>query len=226
MSNKLLIKAQALMLTLVPVFAFATAQADDVRQSNNQYGVSFQPPPGWRPDPVAQYVGQQRKDGTAPMLTLVTEDRLRELSEGGIDGLTKEVRDEIASEGIESAQITDRQKQNVAGRAALLIDATYKIGDVQLKQRRVYVPVGEQNRTYLFIFVDTAQYFDQSVAAANAAINSFSLGEQTSGAGARPATDSGERKLPLALLIALGILALALVAGAGYLLLQRRASAH
>jgi hypothetical protein len=159
------------------------------------------------------------------MLSLLTEERVLDISDNGVEALAREVREEISREGMEDVQVADRRKRTISGRDALQLDATYKVGDTGMRLRRVYIPVREQNRTYMFMLVDTAQQFEQSAAAADAAINSFAIAGQPAG-DARTTAEPGRRTIPVLLLALLGIAALALVLGAGYLLLQRRASAH
>lgn len=225
MKNNLSVRMQILIVVATLISCFVTARAQDARFTSNQYGVSFQPPAGWKADPIAQYVSPQRADGGGAMLSLLSEETALDISDNRIEALAREVREEIAREGLEGAQIADQRKRTISGRDALQLDATYRVGDIAMRLRRVYIPVREQNRTYMFMFVDTAQQFDGSIAAVDAAINSFMLGNQPAGQQQSQAEPTG-RKVPVALLVLLGVAALALILGAGYLLMQRRASAH
>jgi hypothetical protein len=225
MKNTLSVKAQILIGVAALCSCFATAHAQDARFTNNQHGISFQPPAGWKADPIAQYISPQRADGGAAMLSLFSEENALDISDNRIEALAREVREEISREGLEDAQIADRRKRAISGRDALQLDATYKVGDIQMRLRRVYIPVREQNRTYMFMFVDTAQQFEQSAATAEAAINSFALAGQPS-SGAQASREPSGRRVPVLLLILLGVAALALMLGAGYMLMRRRANAH
>lgn len=204
----------------------AAAQAQDTRFTNNQYGISFQPPAGWKADPLAQYFGPQRADKSAPSLALLSEETALDISDNRIETLARELREGISREGLEDVQIADRRKRTISGREALQLDIAYKVNDASLRQRRIYIPVREQNRTYMFMLVDTAQQFEQSAAAAEAAINSFALAGQPVQGANSASNDPARRSVPVLLLALLGIAALALIVGSAYLLLRQRASAH
>jgi hypothetical protein len=196
-----------------------TAQGQDGRYTNSQYGISFQPPAGYTPENLVRYHGQPRADGTWPVLTLIADDSLVDLSDKGIDALSKDMRDTLAEQGMDAIQVADRRKRNVAGFDAWQMDLTYKRGAASIRQRQVYVPIGDHKRTYLFTFIDAAQHFDESVAAAESAIASFvpsasaGAGDETKKGGAGPYT------LPL---IILGAIALAIIITATYLLTRKR----
>lgn len=200
----------------------AAAQAQDARYTNGQYGISFQPPAGYTPENIVRYLGQPRTDGTWPVLTLIADESLVDLSDQGVEALLKEMRATLADQGMEAIQVADRRRRNVASLDAWQMDLTYKRGAASIRQRQVYVPVSDHKRTYLFTFIDAAQHFDQSVASAETAIASFSPaapaagGETKQGGGAKPYT------LPL---IILGAIALAIIIAATYLLTRRRPAA-
>ncbi|MFP5263778.1 MAG: hypothetical protein ACLGJB_18000 [Blastocatellia bacterium] len=200
----------------------AAARAQEARYTNSQYGISFQPPAGYTPESVVRYLGQPRADGTWPVLTLIADESLVDLSDQGVEALLKEMRATLADQGMEAIQVADRRRRNVASFDAWQMDLTYKRGAASIRQRQVYVPVSDHKRTYLFTFIDAAQHFDQSVAAAETAITSFApaaspaQGGGVERAGAKPYT------LPL---IVLGALALAIIIAAAYLLTRRRPAA-
>jgi hypothetical protein len=197
-----------------------TSQAQDNRYTNNQYGISFQPPAGYTPEAVVRYLGQPRADGTSSVLTLIADESLVELSDKGIDTLSKEMRDTLEDQGMGAIQISDRRKRTVAGFDALQMDLSYKAGEASIRQRQVYIPISEHKRTYLFTFVDAPQHFDQSVAAAESAIASFAPAASGGPAASAVKQDDGAmaNRGPL---IILGILALALIIAATYLLMRR-----
>jgi hypothetical protein len=194
------------------------AKAQDTRYTNNQYGVSFQPPAGYTPEAIARYLGQPRADGTSSVLTLIADESLVDLSDKGIDALSKEMRDTLADQGMDGIQISDRRKRTVAGFDALQMDLTYKDGGVSIRQRQVYIPVSDHKRTYLFTFIDAAQHFDQSAAAAESAIASFAPAASSIAADPKQDGEAIANRWPL---IVLGIMALALIIVATYLLMRR-----
>jgi hypothetical protein len=201
----------------------AASRAQDARYANSQYGISFQPPPGYTPESIVRYLGQPRADGTWPVLTLIADESLVDLSDQGVEALLKEMRATLADQGMEAIQVADRRRRNVASFDAWQMDLAYKRGAASIRQRQVYVPVSDHKRTYLFTFIDAAQHFDQSVAAAETAITSFTPATSPAqgdrieqGGGAKPYT------LPL---IILGALALAIIIAAAYLLTRRRPAA-
>jgi hypothetical protein len=156
------------------------------------------------------------------VLSVETQNTALNLSDNSLAALAKEIRDSLSRDGADAVQVSTAQKRSVAGRDGAQIDLSYKQADLSVRERRIYLPVGEQNRTYLFTLYDRAEHFDQSAAAADATINSFTLSAQPgAGAGWGDEEASG-RRLSLPLLIALGAIGLALIIGAGYLLLQKR----
>lgn len=202
----------------------AMAQAQDNRYTNSQYGISFQPPAGYTPENLVRYLGQPREDGTWPVFTLIADESLVDLSDKGTDALSKEMRDTLADQGMDAIQIADRRKRSVAGFDAWQMDLIYKRGGASIRQRQVYVPISDHNRTYLFTFIDAAQHFDQSVAAAENAIASFAPAAQGS-ARAETAQSGGSKSYTLPLII-LGAIALAIIIAAAYLLMRKRPGAH
>ena len=195
------------------------AQAQDTRYTNSQYGISFQPPAGYTPENLVRYLGQPRADGTWPVLTLIAEEYLVDLSDKGIDALSKEMRNTLADQGLDGIQVAEGRKRDVAGFDAWQMDLTYKRGAASIRQRQVYVPISDHKRTYLFTFIDAAQHFDQSVAAAENAIASFApaaLG--TASDEAKQSVGAKSYTLPL---IILGVIALAIIIAATYLLMRR-----
>jgi hypothetical protein len=221
--------AARLMMAIAAAAAccFITAQArqaQDTRYSNNQYGISFQPPQGWTADNVVRYFGPQREDGTWGVLTLIAQDSALDLSDKGIEALAQEMRETLSVEGRDSIQVVDRRKRTVAGLDSLQMDLVYRENGVPIKQRQVYVPVGEHKRTYLFTLVDASEHFDESAAAAESAISSFApalAGAQTTGGRAKEG--AGAYTL---LLVVIGVAALGVIIAAAYMLLRRRAGAE
>src|ERR1044072_2880759 len=120
MSAPLIIAAALVLLCSIP------SEAQDTRYTNNQYGISFQPPAGYTPEALVRYLGEPRADGTSSVLTLIADESLIDLSDKGIDALSKEMRDTLADQGMDSIQIGDRRKRNIAGFDALQMDLTYK----------------------------------------------------------------------------------------------------
>jgi hypothetical protein len=196
------------------------AQAQDSRYTNSQYGISFQPPAGYTPENLVRYHGQARADGTWPVLTLIVDDSLVDLSDKGIDALSKDMRDTLAEQGMDAIQVADRRKRSVAGFDAWQMDLTYKRGAASIRQRQVYVPISDHKRTYLFTFIDAAQHFDESVAAAESAIASFAPSASAS-ASDDTKQGGGARTYTLPLLI-LGAIALTIIIAAIYLLTRKR----
>jgi hypothetical protein len=212
---------------LLGLFISAVAQPQEARYTNPQLGVSFQPPSGWTADNVVRYLGPEREDGTWPVLTLISHDSALDLSESGTEALSQEMIDTLEGQGIGNVQVSDQRKRTIAGFDAYQLDLTYQQGGVPIRQRLVYVPVAEHKRTYLFTLVDTARRFNESASSVESAVSSFTPAVSRSGdPGARPGTvtpdandGAGMWTLPLVLL---GVIALAMVVGAIYLLLRRR----
>lgn len=195
------------------------AQAQDTRYTNSQYGISFQPPAGYTPEALVRYLGQPRGDGTWSVLTLIADESLVDLSDKGIEALAKEMRDTLADQGMDGIQVNDRRKRNIAGFDALQMDLSYKGGGAPIRQRQVYIPITDHKRTYLFTFIDAAQHFDDSVAAAEGAIASFApVAPVSASADAKPDGGASPNRWPL---ILLGILAIGIIIAATYLLVRR-----
>ncbi|HEY7912247.1 MAG TPA: hypothetical protein VIG62_10085 [Blastocatellia bacterium] len=221
-----------LILMLASLFAFASApvaaaQDQNSRFTDGQAGLSFQPPAGWTPEHILRYRGPKRDDETFPALVVTWFDSAFVLSDSNIEAFTQDLRAELTSSGFQSVRVTGSQKRSVAGREALQVDVTYQDGKVPVQHREVIVPASSQGRTYQFTFKDAAVHFDQSAAAAEASISSFTLGAITD----LPAAQSGQRPdQPGAadsnnlLLFVVGALALIIVVGAAYLLLRRPAA--
>ncbi|HVG21540.1 MAG TPA: hypothetical protein VNI02_21055 [Blastocatellia bacterium] len=204
-------------------FCAVAAQAQDARYTNSQYGISFQPPAGYTPENLVRYLGQPRADGTWPVLTLIADESLVDLSDKGTDALSKEMRDTLADQGMQAIQVDDRRKREVAGFDAWQMDLTYKRGAASIRQRQVYVPISDHKRTYLFTFIDAAQHFDQSVAAAETAIASFTPAASPTASDEAKQGDGAKRyTLPL---IILGAIALTIILAAIYLLTHSRPAA-
>lgn len=221
--------ASVTMLLSLLLASAAPAQPQESRYSNQQLGVSFQPPSGWTADNVVRYLGPEREDGTWPVLTLISHDSALDLSDSGTEALEREMIDTLEGQGIETVQVSDRRKRNVNGLDAFQMDLTYQQAGVPVRQRLVYVPVAEHKRTYLFTLVDTARRFNESAPSVDNAIASFTPAAARSGDVAPAAAAStgqgdgaGMWTLPLVLL---GLIALGIVIGAIYLLLRKRAHA-
>lgn len=180
---------------------------------SRQHNVSFRPPPGWTTDILVQYVGPERADDTRPALNLAAQNSQLDLSEQGLDSLSKELAQEFGD-----ARLLDRRRITIAGMDALQIELSYLQGDVPMRMRQVYVPVAEQSRTYLFTFVDTTEHFDETVGAATTAMSSFAV-TRSSGSDS-PGEGSNVGKAVL--LVLTGIVSLVLIIGAAYLLLRRQ----
>ncbi len=114
------------------------------------------------------------------------------------------------------------------GVTACKLNVTYQDGKIPVQHREIIVPVSSESRTYQFTFKDAAVHFDQSAAAAEAAISSFTLGQANVAAAqtGNRADQQGEADSSNWLLIAVGALALILVVTAAYLLLRRPAAAR
>jgi hypothetical protein len=222
MCKRFRVISRAMIAPLFVAICVCAVEAQDNRNSSNQGGVCFQPPPGW----THQLLGPERKDGSGPVLTVETQNTALNLSDNSLAALAKELRDGLSRDGAEGVQVSTAQKRNIAGRDAAQIDLNYKQANVAVRERRVYVPIGEQNRTYLFTMLDRAEHFDQSATAADTTINSFTLwAKARADTGWGDEEAAGGRRTSLPLLIALGVAALALIIGAGYMLLQKRTRA-
>ena len=220
----------AFAVMLPGLFISAVAQPQETRYTNSQLGVSFQPPSGWTADNVVRYLGPEREDGTWAVLTLISHDAALDLSESGTEALSREMIDTLEDQGIANVQVADRRKRTITGFDAYQLDLTYQQGGIPFRQRLVYVPVAEHKRTYLFTLVDTANRFNESAPSVESAISSFTpTASRAADPGARPGAatpdpDSGAGMWTLPLVL-LGVIALALIVGAIYLLLRRRAAA-
>jgi hypothetical protein len=196
-----------------------------------EYGFSFQPPAGWQQDNTAdadvrvQYAGPQREDKSQPRLNLTIQDYAINITDEQIEQLVREMLDQLKSLGMKDAQMADRRKITVSGYDALQMDLAYTQDNTPMRLRQVYIPVAEHKRTYLYTFVDAARYFDQSVAAAQNAINSFApAGSSPARSDVKQDANDGAGMWTL-LLVLLGLVALAIIVGAAYLLIRRRAVA-
>jgi hypothetical protein len=205
--------------------------AQEGRYTNDQYGVSFQPPPGWVKDDEAggdvlvQYLGPQRADRTRPVLNLTAQNSLMGFTDDEINAVASELTADFDERGMQEAKVTDRRRMSVGGFDALQLGLTYRRGNDPTEARQVYLPITEHGRTYLFTFIDTARHFGESSVAATNAINSFTAAVSRRGGpaaatpGARSAGGAGQYTL---LLVIAGFVALVVIIGAVYLLLQRR----
>jgi hypothetical protein len=209
------------LLVIAP--AMGTA-AQDTRFTNNQYNVAFQPPSGWAPTILVQYEGPQRPDGGHPALSLSADDHLIDISEDGTNKLADEFLAEF-SEGFEDAKIIGRRKLPVAGLDALQMDLSFK-GDLGVIQiRRVFIPVKQQNRTYIFTLSDSTDHFGESDAAGDNAVASFAFlqtGSQPGTGAAVPPASGGKSPAYNLMLVLIGLAALAIVVGTAYLLTRKR----
>jgi hypothetical protein len=221
-----------LILLLAAVFALATApvaaaQDQNSRFTDGQAGLSFQPPAGWTPEHILRYRGPKRDDDTFPALVVTWFDSVFVLSDSNIEAFMQDLRAELTSSGLQAVRVIGSQKRSVAGREALQVDVTYQDGKVPVQQREVIVPASSQARTYQFTFKDAAVHFDQSAAAAEGSISSFTLGAiadaSAAQSGQRPDQQGGTDSSNL-LLFVVGALALIIVVGAAYLLLRRPAA--
>jgi hypothetical protein len=203
----------------------AVAQSQETRYANPQLGVSFQPPSGWTADNVVRYLGPERDDGTWPVLTLISHDSALDLSDSGTAALAQEMIDTLEGQGIGNVQVSDRRKRSVSGFDAFQMDLTYQQGGIPIRQRLVYVPVAEHRRTYLFTLVDTARRFNESAPSVENAIASFTPSvSRAADAGLEPGPQGGAGMWTLPLVL-LGVIALAMIIGAVYLLVRNRTAA-
>lgn len=200
------------------------------RYSNRDYGVSFQPPPGWVedenkniPDEVlVQYVGPRRADGSRPAINLAVQDSVMGMSDQEVDRAVKDLYEDMRNGGLEGVKILGQRKTNIAGFDAFQIDLEYLLEDKPIRSRYTYIPVAEHRRTYQLTYADRAENFDETAPVAEGTFKSFVpvVSRPPSAQSASPAGESGNDWTLL--LIILGVAALALVLGALYLLLQRR----
>jgi hypothetical protein len=205
------------LLVIVPSIG---AAAQDTRFTNNQYDVAFQPPSGWAPTILVQYEGPQRPDGGHPALSLSADDHLTDISEEGTNKLADDFLAEF-SEGFEDAKIIGRRKLLVAGLDALQMDLSFKGDEAVIQIRRVFVPVKQQNRTYIFTLSDSTDHFNESAAAGDNAVASFTFLQTGAGAVVPPAS-GGKSSAYNLMLVLIGLAALAIVVGTAYLLTRRR----
>jgi hypothetical protein len=226
-----MIKRVSMLIMIIAAFVFwsSTARAQEPRYV--EYGFSFQAPAGWQQEEETegairvQYFGPRRENGSQPKLNLSVQNYALNLSEQQINSLSAEMIENINELGMKDPKVISNSKISVSGHEALQIDYSYNQDGAPTRLRQVYVPVSDHKRTYLFTFVDNAQHFDQTAPAVQAAIGSFT----TAPASASPATatpkpeeGSGVWKW---ILIIIGIIALAVVAGATYMLMRKRAVA-
>ncbi len=224
---------KVVIVVAVAVLCISTASAQDTRYSNKRYGISFQPPPDWvedkgvRSDVLVQYLGPKREDNTRPVINLTALDNAISLDEDQIKAIESDLTAGFEDRGLSSARVVDRKKIKVSGFDALQMDLTYKQGDALVQSRQAYVPIQEHKRTYLFTFSDDARHFDESSSAAESALNSFAA-QVSRPPIANGESPTGETSSSHTLFLALiGIMALAVVVGAGYLLLRgRRVHSH
>jgi hypothetical protein len=221
-----------LILMLAALFSFvvapaAAAQNENARFTDGQAGLSFQPPAGWTPEHILRYRGPKRDDDTFPALVVTWFDSAFVLSDSNIEAFMQDLRAELTGSGLQSVRVIGSQKRSVAGREALQVDVAYQDGKVPVQQREVIVPASSQARTYQFTFKDAAVHFDQSAAAAEGSILSFTLGAVADASaaqtGQRPDPEGAADSSNL-LLFVVGALALIIVVGAAYLLLRRPAT--
>lgn len=220
---KNLIACSIMAFAIAPVLLeTGAAQAQDTRYTNNQYGISFQPPSEWTPDILTRYLGPRRDDGTQPTLNLVAHSYTMTLNDQETNALTDEMLDQLESQGMREARVADRRKTTISGLEALQIDLTYKERAVPMRLRQIYVPVVEHKRTYLFTFIDTAQHFAKSASAVDSAVASFTPAiTRDSTGGTQSPADTQANSYTL-LLVIIGFIALLAIIGAAYLLLRRQ----
>lgn len=194
--------------------AFVDAQEAEVYNSR-QHNVTFRPPRGWTTDIIVQYAGEERADGTRPTLNLTADNTHIDLSEQRLSTLTRELLQEFGE-----ARLVNSRRTSIGAREAFQVEVAFLQAGVPMRMRQVYIPVAEQNRTYLFTFADSAEHYDETVSAAAGAMSSFELprASQESSEVAR----GGPGAAKTALLILAGIFAIALVVGASYMLIQRQ----
>jgi hypothetical protein len=219
----------ALILTLA-FTAASVAETDEARFTNNQCKVAFQPPPGWQPAILVQYIGSPREDGARPALTLAAQETLIDLSDQAVDDLANESSTQIGGDAVEGAQVTARKKLSISGLDAVELEFSYKIDGTLIRLEQVYIPVSQQNRTYLFTLEDSADHFADSQAIADKAISSFSLlsaaNASTATSGSPSPTPGKGPVTPVLPLVVVGAAALAIGIAATYLYLRARPGAH
>jgi len=225
-SIRAILRVPAAMLAGFLLVSISLAQPQEaVRYSNSQLGVSFQPPSGWTADNVVRYLGPEREDGTWPVLTLVANNSVEDISDVGIQDLERKMIAMLEGEGMANVQVADRRQRTIGGLNAFQMDLTYQQDGVPARQRHVYVPVAEHKRTYLFMLVDNARRFNESAPSVESAVASFTPTISRSGdTSPGTAADSGAGMWTLPLVL-LGIIALCMVVGAIYLLLRKRVRA-
>jgi hypothetical protein len=209
------------LLVVVPSIG---AAAQDTRFTNSQYSVAFQPPSGWVPTILVQYGGPREQDGGRPTLGLSADDSLIDIGEEGTNKLADDFVAQF-SEGFEDTKIIGRRKLLVAGLDALQMDLSFKGDDDVIQIRRVFIPVKQQNRTYIFDLSDRADHFGESSAAADNAVASFAflqMGAQTGAGAAVPPASGGKSSAYNLMLVLIGLAALAIVLGTAYLLTRKR----
>ena len=212
--------ACTLLVIALSLGAAASQLEQDTRFTNNQYSVAFQPPSGWVPTILVQYEGPQRPDGGHAALNLSADDHLIDISEEGTNKLADDFVAEF-SEGFEDTKMIARRKLPVAGLDALQMDLSFK-GDLGVIQiRRVFIPVKQQNRTYIFTLSDSSDHFGESAPAGDNAVASFTF-LQTGAAAAVPAASGGKSPAFNLMLVLIGLAALAIVLGTAYLLTRKR----
>src|SRR5215471_19329918 len=162
----LVVKMVVMVVMLVAILTMSI-RAQDTRFTNNQYSVAFQPPAGWLPTLLVQYEGPQRQDGGHPALSLSADDRLIDIGEEGATKLVDEFVAEFSEQGFEDVKMLARRKFLVAGLDAFQMDLGFKGEEAAVEIRRVFVPVKQQNRTYIFTLSDNAADFAESAAAAD-----------------------------------------------------------
>ncbi|HJQ70528.1 MAG TPA: hypothetical protein VKA70_16240 [Blastocatellia bacterium] len=218
-------KASRVAALLLLGFYCAAAHAQETRYI--EYGLSFQPPPGWQEDRTAlgpvrvQYLGPKRNDDWQATLNLTTQNYAVSLSDQSVNAIADDMVATAKSLGRREVQVADRRKLNIGAVEAFQLDITFNQDRIPGRVRHVFIPVPEHKRTYLFNYVDTAAGFDENAAAVAAAINSFSPVIPRA-AGASPdaaATGSG---LPQWALITIAVIASLIVITAAYLLLRKR----
>jgi hypothetical protein len=188
------------------------AQTEATRFTNPQCKVSFQPPAGWEPSILVQYVSPPRDDGGRAVLTLTTQHALVDLSDQGMDELANESSAQMSGEAVDGPQVTGRKKVSISGLAAVELELSYKVDGTPMRLRHTYIPVSSQGSTYLFTVEDVADRFAESATLADKAINSFSLDSDASSAspigspGPTPVKSTAARLLPFALTAAIALL--------------------
>lgn len=200
-------------IALFFVMAGLTAAQEPVVYFSRQENVTFRPPPGWSTDIMVQYAGPERSDGTRPTLNLTTEETHIDLSERRLSELTQEILQEFGE-----ARLVGSRRTAIGVREAFQIEVAFLQVGVPMRMRQVYIPVAEQGRTYLFTFADSAEHFDETLAAATSAISSFEVMRNPDASGPVRGRDGAKT----ALLVLALVIGFALLIGASYLLLQKQ----